>query len=336
MWQQAVEEAKESLDRRFGRTPTTRHNPPPQLSVRRGDLPAATSEVLFGKQQHPRAQTLILALAKVATMPDERGSRPGKDKPMPLLLAAASQGEQQVNVGAQQLPFAESGGFNGGRGGAGKQSAVPTCAMDPTPPARPSTCVPAWPELLHEAGATPADVRAVEGADALGWLRALARGWLPVRGIFRVLVELWVYFMCILCLPLCLNLCLGFIVLASAGPTLATAACNCQSCWTSIGGLRATQQHQLAMQWQEQPTGQPKIPGSLLNQHHSPRAQCLPLQCAWGCLSSHAHGARAAVPLWQPCTARSPRPRPSHPLGLALAAKQWHGRPAPQDAQRPP
>ncbi len=118
-----------------------------QLRVAAGDLPAPGSEVLFGHQNHPRAQALILTLRS--------------DK------SAAAVAGGGITPGMPIDPDASANGSRGGRN-ASERGAV---------------SIPAWPEYLHGATPSAANAQAVQPGHALAWLRALARGTRPVRYI---------------------------------------------------------------------------------------------------------------------------------------------------------
>lgn len=186
----AIEEAREALDRAKGRPGPVRHAPPEQLVAAPGDTQAAGHEVLFGAQAHPRAQALLAALQRGSgslRAGSARGAAPSPaaaDLPAGPTAGAGGAGsspplptERAARAGSSRAERAErsTGGAAAAGPGAGEGAGAGAAAVRGPP-----GCVPAWPELLDAAAAGAADVEAVGAADALGWLRALARGAAPV------------------------------------------------------------------------------------------------------------------------------------------------------------
>lgn len=188
-FQVAIEEAREALDRSRGKPGPVRHNPPAQLQARSCDAPVASQEVLFGSQQHPRAQPLIIALQKGASShSSERAGGGGGTRERGDRTRSASASAETSNQGAAAAAAASAATSPGAGEGTG-------AGGGPTGRSRPDNSAlrgphnfPAWPELVLEAGPTAADVQAVDGATALNWIRALARGCTPVSAVFQVFI----------------------------------------------------------------------------------------------------------------------------------------------------
>ncbi len=212
-WQQAVSEALEARQRSSGRPGSTTGaaaapaatstsggaasgKPAMQLSAHAGCTPAASTEVLFGAQQHPRAQPLLLALQRgtsggpsAAAAAAAVLSPPGSFGSSAAAAASASHQPTPPSRSSQrvaQLQQQHEGGGAAAQGSSPLPSLVPPGPPRPGPPAArgggagAAGSVPAWPEYLQGCLATAADVRSVEARDVLGWLRSLARGNLPV------------------------------------------------------------------------------------------------------------------------------------------------------------
>lgn len=166
MWQQAWDEAKEAFDRSKGRPVSGKYDPPFQLRVRPSQQPVAGADVLFGVQQHPRAQALMVTLQKGAVNHASQTNAASKE------ASRNKAGDAAAGPSSNGASVTANGGQQGGEviertsSRANRDKVV--------------SYIPAWPEYLAEAAATESDVRAVSGSDALAWLRSLARGTLPV------------------------------------------------------------------------------------------------------------------------------------------------------------
>ena len=171
-----MEEAREVLDRQRGRTPVTRHNTPDQLQIVPGMRPAVAAELLFGPQQHPRVQQVIQALQRSG------GSRSRIERE--TVLGGGSGGgntrarsaEAAAGGGQTAAVQAAAGAVTSGLGSSSSNAASAILGRGGWALPGGPHFVPAWPEYVSEANATAADVNRVSAADALGWLRSLARG----------------------------------------------------------------------------------------------------------------------------------------------------------------